>query len=55
MRLKNPIYQILDRFNRESNSFEDILSHEWYEKTLPESWEDETKTLRLCKHFCQEK
>ena len=25
-RLKNPIYQILDRFNRESNSFEDILA-----------------------------
>ena len=25
-RLKNPIYQTLDRFNRESNSFEDILA-----------------------------
>ena len=38
-----------------NNSLEDILSHEWYEKTLPESWEDETKTLRLCKEFCGNK
>ena len=28
------------------------MNNEWFKKTLPESWEDESKTLRECKQWC---
>lgn len=41
-----------DKLNLKNNSLEDILNHEWFAKTLPESWEDENLTHRLCAKYC---
>ena len=41
-----------EHLNLKDNSLEDILNHEWFTKTLPESWNDEELTHRLCKKFC---
>lgn len=41
-----------DDLNLKNNSLEDILNHEWFTQTLPESWDDENLTHRLCKKFC---
>jgi hypothetical protein len=41
-----------DALNLKNNSLEDILNHEWFVKTLPESWEDENLTHRQCKKHC---
>lgn len=37
-----------------NNDIEDILDHEWYMKTLPESWEDSDTVHPICKRFCSE-
>lgn len=41
-----------DELNLKKNSLENILNHEWFTKTLPESWDDENLTHRLCKKYC---
>lgn len=41
-----------DELNLKKNSLENILNHEWFIKTLPESWDDKNLTHRLCKKYC---
>lgn len=40
--------------NLETNSIEEVLNHEWYTKTLPESW-DSDRPHRLCMIMCSKK
>ena len=40
-----------DQLNLENNSIEEVLNHEWYQKTLPESW-DSDNPHRLCVLMC---
>ena len=40
-----------DELNLQNNSLEDILNHEWFKKTLPESW-DSDNPHRLCRLMC---
>jgi hypothetical protein len=35
-----------------TNDLEDILNHEWFTKTLPESWEKPETTHKLCTMMC---
>ena len=42
----------MDELNLKNNSIDDVLNHEWYSKTLPESWE--TNPHRLCDLMCGE-
>lgn len=37
--------------NIKNKSIKDILTHEWFEKTLPESWEGDN-CLRQCRTWC---
>lgn len=46
-------YENRKEFNIFENDLEDILNSEWFQKTLPESWDDENKLSRQCKNFCQ--
>ena len=48
----NKYNEVKDELNIFNNSIEDILSHEWFTKTLPESWDDPDKTLRQCTKHC---
>ena len=41
-----------EKYNIHNNDMKDIIKGKWFTKTLPESWEDETKTLHQCKQFC---
>ena len=41
-----------DELNLKNKPIGAILNHEWFSKTLPESWEDESKTHRNCRMFC---
>lgn len=47
-------YENEKELNLENNSIEEILNHEWYQKTLPESW-DSDKPFRLCMVMCSKK
>ena len=53
-----PIYEeyfkVKDELNIFKNDINSILRHEWYTKTLPNSWKDEKITLRQCKNHCSE-
>lgn len=40
-----------DELNINNKPIEEILTHEWYTKTLPESWKGE-KPHRQCKIWC---
>lgn len=42
-----------EKYNIFNNSLEEILNGEWFTKTLPESWEDDSKLTRQCRTFCQ--
>jgi len=42
-----------DDLNLKKKSMEEILDHEWYQKTLPESWEKEETRLKECRDFCE--
>ena len=42
-------------YNINTTNMADIISSEWFTKTLPESWEDETQTIRTCKEWCGKK
>lgn len=48
----NEYFDKQDELNLKNNSMEDILNHEWYTKTLPESWEQDETTSYQCKKFC---
>ena len=37
-----------------TNDMKDIINGEWFTKTLPDSWKDETKTISQCKIWCGE-
>ena len=50
--VKDSYFDNSEALNLKHNTLEDILNHDWFTKTLPESWEDETKTHRLCKKHC---
>lgn len=41
-----------EKYNLMHTPLDEILSSEWFTKTLPESWEDPTKLLWACKNFC---
>jgi hypothetical protein len=43
-----------EKYNIHSTDMRDIISSEWFTKTLPESWNDETRTTRQCKKWCGE-
>jgi hypothetical protein len=42
-----------EELNLTQKSMEQILNHEWYQKTLPESWEKEETRLQECRDFCE--
>lgn len=44
-------YKHEDELNLKNNSLEEILNHEWYTKTLPESW-DSDNPQRVCVIMC---
>ena len=44
--------EVKDELNVFNNDIETILSHEWFTKTLPESWDDPNKTLKQCTKHC---
>ena len=44
--------EVKDELNVFNNDIKTILSHEWFTKTLPESWDDPDKTLRQCTKHC---
>ena len=44
--------EVKDELNVFNNDIETILSHEWFTKTLPESWDDPDKTLKQCTKHC---
>ncbi len=44
-----------EKYNIHNNDMRDIINSEWFTKTLPESWKDETRTVRQCKTWCGEK
>ena len=46
-------YKNREEYNIFDNDLEDILNSDWFKKTLPESWEDESKLARQCKTYCQ--
>ena len=48
----NKYNEVKDELNIFNNDIETILSHEWFTKTLPESWDDPDKTLRQCTKHC---
>ena len=43
-----------EKYNIHTNDMRDIINGEWFTKTLPESWKDETKTINQCKKWCGE-
>lgn len=48
-------YENKEQYNIFDNSLENIINSEWFTKTLPESWDDETKAPRPCKVHCMKK
>jgi hypothetical protein len=43
-----------EKYNIHNNDMKDIINGEWFSKTLPDSWKDETKTIIQCKKWCGE-
>ena len=41
--------------NLNNKTMPEILSHDWFNKTLVESWEKEETTLMQCERFCKVK
>tara|TARA_B100000941_G_scaffold126952_2_gene89755 strand:+ start:3146 stop:3514 length:369 start_codon:yes stop_codon:yes gene_type:complete len=42
-----------DDLNIKNKSMEEIVNHDWYTKTLPESWEKEETRFEACRTFCE--
>jgi hypothetical protein len=47
-------YAFEDELNVFKNDLDDIVNHEWFVKTLPESWNHEKTTHKLCDMMCGE-
>lgn len=50
------MYEYFDKkeeLNLKNKSLTEILDDEWYQKTLPESWEKEETRLKECRDFCE--
>lgn len=41
-----------DELNLKTNSLENILSHEWFTKALPKSWNNDELIHKMCKKHC---
>lgn len=39
--------------NLKNKSMEEIINHEWFVKTLPESWEKPETRITECRKFCE--
>ena len=52
MYLYQEYQKVANELNIFTNDLEDILNHEWFTKTLPESWIDEDKVARPCRRVC---
>jgi len=50
--LADEYFKHKDELNLHNNSLEDIFNHDWFIKTLPESWHNEENTHRLCSKYC---
>tara|TARA_B100000123_G_C25722644_1_gene425326 strand:+ start:1158 stop:1475 length:318 start_codon:yes stop_codon:yes gene_type:complete len=57
---KDPGQQVMAKYeqnkshlNVNNKTIEEVLSHEWYEKTLPESWEKQETRDERCIRYCQ--
>ena len=42
-----------DDLNLKNKPLDEILNHEWYQDTLPESWKHEETRLKECRDFCE--
>jgi hypothetical protein len=42
-----------EELNLKNRTMEEILSHEWFTKDLPESWIEEDTRAEQCQTFCQ--
>ena len=42
-----------DDLNLKNKTMEEIINHEWFTKTLPESWEKEETRIDECRKFCE--
>lgn len=47
--------KLKDELNIHNDTLTNILKHEWFEKTLPESWKDPANAIRQCEKFCSKK
>lgn len=45
-------FKYKDELNLKNNSLENILNHEWFTKTLPESWKNDDLIHKKCKKHC---
>ena len=54
---KQPIMQEYEKnkedLNLNNKTMPEILSHDWFDKTLVESWYKEETTLMQCERFCK--
>jgi len=55
----NNINGVLQQYDQQKNTLNaftrpigDILTSNWFTKTLPESWEDSATTHSICKRWC---
>jgi hypothetical protein len=58
LRKKDVLLEYLDKkdqYNIVHTPLDEILSSEWFTKTLPESWEDPNRILWACKNMCSRK
>ena len=45
-------YQHEQQLNLFNNTLSDILTHEWFQEILPNSWKEESTTHRICQAMC---
>ena len=45
-------YKNKDKLNLNNYTLREILNNEWFTKTLPESWKNETTCATSCKNWC---
>lgn len=48
-------YRNKDEYNIHQTPLEDIVTSEWFTKTLPESWDDKKTAPRQCQEHCMKK
>ena len=42
-----------DDLNINNKSMKEILTHEWYDQSLPNSWKEQNTRHEICIRFCQ--